>query len=342
MLATSTHDTKRSEDARARIAVLSEIPDLWKRHLARWTRLNRSKRLQLEGGLAPTRNDEYLLYQSLIGIWSPDEPMASLTERLQAYMIKAAREEKRSTSWMNPDAEYERALTQFVAQLLGDPDHNAFLRDFSAVAQVTNYFGAANSLAQALLKLTAPGVPDLYQGTELPSLALVDPDNRRPVDFDAAAAKLDEIEAAAGDDIAGAMLNGWQDGVNKLFVTWKLLQLRRQHPHLFSHGDYEPLQVAGAAKDHVLAFARRDGDTCVIVVLSRWAARLMNGELAAPIGAVWGDTAVSATPRCALGPMRNLFTGARVGPENGDVPTLRVAELFRALPFAVLVGGERE
>jgi len=254
---------------------------------------------------------------------------------MQAYIIKAAREGKRSTSWMNPDADYERGLTQFVAQLLSDPEHNAFLRDFSTVAQVTDYFGKLNSLAQTLLKLTAPGVPDLYQGTELPSLALVDPDNRRPVDFDGAAGKLTQIEAA-GDAAAGQLLGDWQEGRNKLFVTWKLLQLRKQHPQLFARGDYEPLQVAGESKDHVLAFARKHDGMCVIVVLSRWAARLMKGELAAPIGEVWSDTVVSATPRCSLGAMRDLFTGRRVEPE-GDGATLRVAELLKVLPFAVLI-----
>jgi (1->4)-alpha-D-glucan 1-alpha-D-glucosylmutase len=340
MLATSTHDTKRSEDARARIAVLSEIPDLWRRHLARWTRVNRSKRLQLEGGPAPHRNDEYLLYQSLIGIWSAQEGTASLSERLQAYMVKAAREAKRSTSWMNPDADYERALTEFAARLLDDPEHNAFLRDFSSVAQVTDYFGKLNSLSQTLLKLTAPGIPDLYQGTELPSFALVDPDNRRRVDFADAAAKLAQVEAVSADVVITEMLSSWQDGRNKLYVTWKLLQLRRQYPELFASGDYEPLQVTGANRDHVLAFARKNEAVCVIVVVSRWAARLMNTELAVPIGAVWGDTAVNATPRCAFGSMRDLFTNQPVATTVKDeVPVLRVADALRLLPFAVLVSG---
>jgi (1->4)-alpha-D-glucan 1-alpha-D-glucosylmutase len=337
MLTTSTHDTKRSEDARARIAVLSELPDLWKRHLARWTRLNRSKRLLLESGPSPSRNDEYLLYQSLVGIWSASETTESLIERLQAYMIKAAREAKRSTSWMNPDADYEKGLTQFVAQLLTDPEHNAFLRDFNTIAQVTDYFGRLNSLGQTILKLTAPGVPDTYQGTELPSLALVDPDNRRPVDFDGAAAKLTEIESAAAERVSSSVLNDWQDGRGKLFVTWKLLQLRKQYPQLFAVGDYEPLQVAGDAKDHVLAFARKHEERCVIVVLSRWTARLMKGELAPPIGAVWADTTINSTPRCALQPMRDLFTGQSVDPATNDAPTLRVADVLKSLPFAVLV-----
>jgi (1->4)-alpha-D-glucan 1-alpha-D-glucosylmutase len=134
------------------------------------------------------------------------------------------------------------------------------------------------------------------------------------------------------------MLGSWQDGRSKLFVTWKLLQLRKKHPQLFARGDYEPLQLSGDAKDHVLAFARKDEGRCVTVVLSRWAAKLMKGELAPPIGAVWGDTTVSATPRCSLQPMTDLFTGKRVAPGSGDAPALRVAELFESLPFAVLLG----
>ncbi len=170
MLATSTHDTKRSEDVRARIAVLSELPDLWKLHLARWTRLNRSKRRQLGDDPAPDRQDEYLLYQTLIGVWSPAEDAAALTERLQAYAVKAAREAKRSTSWIAPNAEYEKALADFIGELLADPERSAFLKDFGALAETVAFFGHINSLALTALKITAPGIPDFYQGTELPAL----------------------------------------------------------------------------------------------------------------------------------------------------------------------------
>lgn len=342
MLATSTHDTKRSEDARARIAVISEIPDAWRQHLSRWRRVTRSKRLHLESGFAPSRNDEYLIYQSLIGIWpaAGDAPESTqmVIERLQAYIIKAAREAKQSTSWMNPEAEYERGLTQFVAGLLEDPEHSPFLRDFTSVAQVTDYFGALNSLSQTLLKLTAPGVPDIYQGTELPDFSLVDPDNRRPVDFTGASRQLDSIAAVDTNEAVVNTLGAWRDGRNKLFVTWKLLQLRKQFPDLFAYGDYEPLQVAGEKKEHVLAFARRHENMCMIVVLTRWAARLLNGEMVAPIGDVWSDTTVSATPRCALAACSNLFTQETVSatPEN-DLAVLKVADLLRRLPFAVLV-----
>jgi (1->4)-alpha-D-glucan 1-alpha-D-glucosylmutase len=347
MLATSTHDTKRSEDARARIAVISEMPERWRAHLARWTRLNRSKHAQLDSGPAPTRNDEYLLYQSLLGVWTADivsTPAAaqSLSERLQAYIVKATREAKRSTSWMNPNADYEHAVTQFVARLLDDPEHNAFLRDFAAFAQTADYFGKLNSLSQAVLKLTAPGVPDLYQGTERFSYALVDPDNRRPVAFDAAARELTELASMPADSAASDLLQTLQDGRLKHWVVWKLLQLRQQYADVFASGDYEPLQVAGAHKDHVLAFARKSGNRCILVVLSRWAARLMHEELAPPLGEVWGDTTVNATQRCPLGAMQDVLTQSPVGaPASGEVVELRVGDLLRRLPFAVLVSVDK-
>ena len=198
MLATSTHDTKRSEDVRARIAVLSEIPDLWKRHLARWTRLNRGKRRQLGDDPVPDRQDEYLLYQTLLGVWSPAENAASLTERLQAYAVKAAREAKRSTSWISPNGDYEKALGDFIAELLGDPERSAFLKDFGTLAETVAFFGRINSLVLTVLKVTSPGVPDFYQGTELPALTLVDPDNRHRVDFEAAVQRLDTVERVQG------------------------------------------------------------------------------------------------------------------------------------------------
>jgi (1->4)-alpha-D-glucan 1-alpha-D-glucosylmutase len=342
MLATSTHDTKRSEDARARIAVISELPELWRHHLTRWTRVNRTKRMHLANSFAPTRNDEYLIYQSLTGIWpgkgQEQESLQTIVERLQAYVIKAAREAKRSTSWMNPDTDYENGLTQFVARLLEDPDHNAFLRDFTNFAQVTDYFGQLNSMSQTLLKLTAPGVPDVYQGMERPNFSLVDPDNRRPVDFEQAGRQLGEVESADAAAVTRLMLGDWRDGRAKLFITWRLLQLRREFAELFAHGDYEPLQVSGARKDHVLAFARKNEDTCITVVLSRWPARMMNGEMAPPVGDVWGDTTIGATTRCALGPCRNIFTDAHIsGDVQDDLAILPVADLLRDLPFAVLI-----
>src|SRR5262245_8321587 len=279
MLATSTHDTKRSEDVRARIAVLSELPELWKRHLARWTRLNRSKRRLLGEDPAPDRQDEYLLYQTLVGIWSPQEDSTSLIERMQTYAVKAAREAKRSSSWISPNAEYEKALTDFIAELLGDPERSAFLKDFRVLAETIAFFGTLNSLVQTVLKITAPGVPDFYQGTEVPALTLVDPDNRRHVDFAAAAQKLDAIEN----------LPPHERVTSKLYVMLRLLQLRRDDPELFAKGGYQALPVEGVHREHVFAFARTfEGRTCIVIV-PRWTAKLLDGVTELPLRErVWG------------------------------------------------------
>src|SRR5262245_15762671 len=327
MLATSTHDTKRSEDVRARIAVLSELPDSWKLHLARWTRLNRSKRRQIGDDPAPDRDDEYLLYQTLLGVWSPTADLAALTARLQEYMVKAAREAKRSTSWIAPNAEYEKALGDFVGELLADPERSAFLKDFGVLAVTVAFFGRINSLAQTVIKITAPGLPDFYQGTELTTLTLVDPDNRRRVDFAAAAAHLDVIDRLQGSP---RELLWEQDGAAKLYVIRKLLQVRRDDPELFARGDYQPLQVEGARKDHVFAFARtHEGRSCIVIV-PRWSAKLMGAVNELPLGEqVWADTRISA----AAARVQDVLTDRDIAIDG----SVSVAGAFAEFPAAVLV-----
>lgn len=337
MLATSTHDTKRSEDMRARIAVLSELPDLWKQHLSRWSQLNRGKRRQVNDGPAPDREDEYLLYQTLAGMWSPELNTESLIQRLQAYMVKAGREAKRSTSWLEPNAAYEEAVSEFIVQLLGnpDPERNAFLRDFSSVAATLAFFGRINSLVTTTLKITSPGVPDFYQGTELPTFTLVDPDNRAPVAFDAAAQQLAGLQSVGND--VGSLLDDASGARSKLFVTRKLLQLRAADEQLFASGAYQPLQVEGERKDHVFAFARTcEGRNCVVIV-PRWTARLMAGAMCPPQGPqVWGGTKVVLTST-----LTGVFHDAlsdqrvRVDPEGED-RSLRIAEALAKFPVAVL------
>ncbi|HKQ13941.1 MAG TPA: malto-oligosyltrehalose synthase [Steroidobacteraceae bacterium] len=329
LLATSTHDTKRSEDVRARIAVLSELPDLWKLHLARWTRLNRSKRRQIGDDPAPDRQDEYLLYQTLLGVWSPGEDLAVLTERLQAYMVKAAREAKRSTSWVAPDAEYEKALGDFVSELLADPERNAFMKDFQVLAATVAFFGRINSLAQTVLKIASPGLPDFYQGTELPALTLVDPDNRRRVEFQAAATQLDVIERLHGSP-RGLLLE--QEGAaSKLYVIQKLLHLRRDDPELFARGDYQALQVDGARKEHVFAFARtHEGRSCTVIV-PRWTAKLMDAANELPLGErVWGDTRINAPAMR----MKDVLTDREIALDG----TIALSSVLTEFPVAVLVG----
>ncbi|HEX7114450.1 MAG TPA: malto-oligosyltrehalose synthase [Steroidobacter sp.] len=336
LLATSTHDTKRSEDVRARIAVLSELPELWARHLARWTRLNRSKRRQLDEGMtAPDREDEYLLYQTLVGLWSADQDREELISRLHAYAIKAAREAKRSTSWLSPNAGYEKGLTDFVDALLGEVGRSAFVKDLSALAEIVAFFGRINSLAQVVLKVASPGVPDFYQGSELPHFALVDPDNRRPVDFERAQRELEALSEPGRSP--RQLLEEGDGGRAKLYVTWKLLDFRRREPALFASGEYQPLEIEGSAREHVLAFARtHEGRSCIVLV-PRWTARLLKGVTRLPCGeAVWGETRV-VLGDVPVGAATDLFTGREVEAHSAEGGRyLRVAEVLADFPVAVL------
>ena len=337
MLATSTHDTKRSEDVRARIAVLSEAPDLWKLHLTRWTRLNRSRRRVLDDNPAPDREDEYLLYQTLAGVWptrlDAEDARGELVGRLQAYMVKAAREAKRTTSWISPNAQYEQALADFVARLLENPERNAFVKDFTSFAQTIAFFGQLNTLAVTMLKIASPGVPDFYQGTERIALTLVDPDNRRPVDFEAAARQLEELQRLR--DSPRTLLEHETMSAAKLYVAATLLQFRREHARLFADGGYQPLQIEGERKDHVFAFARsHEGDSCIAIV-PRWTAKLMGGALELPLGErVWGDTRIDIG---GLRAPRELLSKREVRVEQiEDAYWVRAADVFAEFPAALL------
>jgi len=340
LLATSTHDSKRSEDVRARIAVLSEMPQLWRQHVGRWARLNRGKRRQLADGPAPTRNDEYLVYQTLMGIWDPAQDPALLTARLQEYLIKAAREAKRSTSWLSPVADYEQGLTDFAARLLENPQRNAFLHDFRKLAEPVAWFGALNSLSQLALKVTSPGVADFYQGTEMPALALVDPDNRRPVDFAAARRNLEQLRVlreSHGEAFMDHLLLELPHLV-KLDVTSTLLSLRRADPDLFSRGRYEPLTVLGERQDHLLAFSRSHEGRSVIVIVTRWLYTLTNGQQALPVGAAWGDTLIQADTAPSRESFTELLSGARVAPRRTDTGiSVLAADALARFPLAVLL-----
>ena len=277
MLASSTHDTKRSEDVRARLDVISELPAMWRLAVRRWSRINRSKRRTLEKQPAPSRNDEYLLYQALIGSFPvgeiDDAHLAVYRGRIVEYMLKAAREAKQHTSWINPDQAYEEALAGFVEALLARVDGNLFIDDLRAALPPFSRWGAYNSLSMVALKMTAPGVPDIYQGEELLELALVDPDNRRPVDYAMRSRLLQEFDAiSAADDPAeavAALRARPEDGRLKLWLIWRALQLRRERPALFACGDYRPLSPRGERARHVIAFARAHEVGTVATVASR-------------------------------------------------------------------------
>jgi (1->4)-alpha-D-glucan 1-alpha-D-glucosylmutase len=330
MLATATHDTKRGEDGRLRIALLSEIPREWGRRVAHWLRVNRRHRSEIAGAAVPGRNTEFLFYQMLVGAWPVDlDPtdaaaVAALAERIEAAMIKSVREGKEHSSWSYSDEDYEAGLRRFVRGALDAARTNPFLADFAGFVATLSRPAAIASLAQLVLKLTVPGVPDIYQGSELWDFSLVDPDNRRPVDFTLRRALLGEIAEATVADLAGH----WQDGREKLFVAVRLLGLRRNHPELFASGDYHPLDIGeGRNSDRLCAFARFHGETALIAVVPR----LVYGLYRDGGPADWGATEIGLP---SAGPWRNVFSGEEfVARERA-----RPGELFHDFPVAVLIG----
>jgi (1->4)-alpha-D-glucan 1-alpha-D-glucosylmutase len=348
LLATSTHDTKRGEDVRARLDALSEMAAEWEAALNRWSRWNSSKKIVVEDQPAPDRNDEYLLYQILLGA-GPAEPLtadglATFRQRIVAYMHKATKEAKVHTSWVNPNEEYDEAVQQFVVRVLADNPEEPFLKDLLAFQRRLAFFGYFNSLAQVLLKMTCPGVPDFYQGSELWQLALVDPDNRQPVDYRRRRAMLTtlqgRIEAMAGDlrPLAAELLANAADGCIKLYLISQALNFRRLHGRLFADGAYVPLEAAGAKRDHVCAFARVMGNEAVLVAIPRLVVRLVGGLEQPPMGAeVWGATRLLLPPALANRSYCNLFTGEVLTADNQDGTSgLSLSAVLGAFPVALL------
>lgn len=348
LLATATHDTKRGEDVRARINVLSEMPEEWKARLSLWSRWNKRKKQVVDGMPAPSRNDEYLLYQTLLGAW-PFEPMSppereQFIVRIQQYMLKATHEAKVHTSWISPNEPYEKATGDFVAGILAESPRNQFLGDFSPFARQIAELGIWNSLAQTVLKLTSPGVPDLYQGTELFDLSLVDPDNRRPVDYALRRQLLEWLQEridAAGTrpgELAADLLAGRTDGRIKLYLILQLLNFRREHPGLLTTGQYIPLEPAGSRRDHACAFLRKGADTTILVAVPRLVAGLVGDSFRPPVGGeIWDDTSLPLPDDLSGATFANILTGETLAPANGGAsPALALAEVFRTFPVAVL------
>jgi (1->4)-alpha-D-glucan 1-alpha-D-glucosylmutase len=330
--ATSTHDTKRSEDVRARINVLSEIPDEWRRRVAFWQRLNRKHRTTVDARPTPGPNTEYLIYQTLVGAWPID------VERLRAYVSKAIHEAKSHTSWVNPNARYDEAIVRFAEAILDPTRSPQFLDDLTRFQARIAQFGEFNSLAQTLVKITAPGVPDFYQGCELWDLSLVDPDNRRPVDWQLRQRMLDELTRAveaAPDRVALAreLLKAKDDGRIKLYVIREALACRRARAGLFGDGDYRPLETQGPLAEHVLAFARVRNGAVALAVVPRLLAR--RGADEPPLGATyWGDESRVLVPLEAGTRLVNTLTGERLTVEGGG---LRLADVLSNFPVALLV-----
>ena len=342
MLATSTHDNKRAEDVRARIDVLSEMPADWQALVQRWARMNRSRKRVVDEAPAPSPNDEYLLYQTLLGTMPArdvsGEALARYRARISDYMIKAVREAKAHTSWTAPSEEYEGAVAAFVDALLGEADRsrNRFLKELRGAHDRFEWFGWLNSLSITLLKFASPGVPDIYQGTELIDLSLVDPDNRRPVDYAGRRRVLHELEPiASGLQPVARLAGSPADGRAKLWIIWRALQFRARHPNLFAAGGYVPLSLSGARAENVVAFARRYGNLGLIAVAGRLWASLGLPAGMPPLGrSTWQDTAVDLAP---LGEIEEPFdllslTVPRI--ENG---ALLVSEALSQFPGALVL-----
>ena len=319
MTATATHDTKRGEDARARLIALAEIPGEWASAVARWKVMN-APHLAVEGEMrAPSTTSEYMLYQALLGAWPLGRRDPSFAERMQAYALKASREGKQETSWLNPNEAYEAGLRIFIERILDPAISAEFLNSMETLARRLALLGALNSLSQVTLKTTMPGVPDFYQGTEFWDLSLVDPDNRRPVDFDERAKVLASMESPDWHRLA----QNWPNGHVKLAWTTHLLKFRNERADVFANGDYEPLRVSGRHRDHVIAFARRRGGDAAIVAVAKSFSVFSQG------GRAW--------PR-AENYDASLHVGgyAVEGFADADASELRVSDLFRHLPAAVL------
>ena len=339
MNATSTHDTKRGEDVRARLNVLSEIPDEWQQNIKLWSRINRPKRKKVQGIQAPDRNDEYFLYQTLIGTFPFSESEhADYVERIKNYVIKAVREAKTHTAWLKPDTDYEDAFLRFVDRVLSRSKKNNFMKEFMPFQRKIAFYGMLNSLSQTVLKITAPGLPDFYQGTELWDLNLVDPDNRRPVDYNVRKKHLNKIKQQDERDARKLIEELWatkEDARIKLFLIYKALQARKNNQAIFQNGNYVPLEVGGIHRDHVIAFARFWQDEWAIVVAPHFFTALVK-EDQLPLGQdVWHDTFIKMPED--ISEWKNEITNQQV---KGGKEVL-VGEALEHFAVAILTGDVR-
>src|SRR5690242_3484205 len=334
--ATSTHDTKRSEDVRARIHVLSELPREWHAHVRRWSSWNRDKRVTEKGRKVPSLAVEMLIYQTLVGAWPLEEAeIGNFRDRLLGFITKAAREAKQCTSWLDPDEAYERALRQFISRILEHEVSRRFLRNFRRFQGRIAFQGALNSLAQVLLKIAAPGNPDFYQGNELWDFSLTDPDNRRPVDFKKRASALESLQQASGENLqVGSLLHNWADGRVKLFLVNKALEFRRSHAELFRCGDYVPLSATARIAQHVCAFLRTYKKETLLAAVPRFTTALVE-PAEFPLGAkVWRRNTLTL-PRGTARQWCNVLTGERIKPAAGS-RQIPLSEIFGQFPVALL------
>jgi len=336
MNTTATHDTKRGEDVRARINVLSEIPSEWEENVWTWSEMNYAKKTVINGKPVPDTNDEYFLYQTLIGAFPFfDNEFPFFVERVKNYVIKAVREAKVHTAWLRPDSAYEEGYLTFVARLLTAPESNQFLEKLRPFQKKIAEYGIFNSLSQILLKNTSPGVPDLYQGNELWDLSLVDPDNRRPVEYQKRIDYLKQIKNGINADISQLikeLFSTKEDGRIKMLLTYQLLQARKEHLQLFQEGDYKQLTVQGKFSDRIVAFARIHQDKVAISIATRLLTKVIQpGEL--PLGKdVWSDTNIEL-PEGMPTAWKDAISLQGV---KGD-RTLYIGEALQHFPVALLI-----
>ncbi|MFH1778155.1 MAG: malto-oligosyltrehalose synthase [Candidatus Omnitrophota bacterium] len=337
--ATATHDTKRGEDTRARINVLSELPKEWEERLKHWSKLNKHNKKQVREIIAPDANDEYFLYQTLIGTFPFDQAkMDRYKKRIKQYLIKAIREAKRHTAWLKPDQEYEDACLSFVEAILKTDRKNDFLTDFLPFEKKIADYAIFNSLAQVLIKITAPGAPDFYQGTELWDFSLVDPDNRRPVDFTKRIDFLKQIREESEKDVLrliSELLAKKEDGRIKLFLVYQALKARNKGRDIFQKGEYFPLSIEGTYKYNIIAFARRYENNWAISVVPRFLTGIIKeGEV--PFSTVWRDTQI-ILPEDAPKNWQDIFTNQKITAERA----ISISETFKHFPASLLINREK-
>jgi (1->4)-alpha-D-glucan 1-alpha-D-glucosylmutase len=325
LTATATHDTKRGEDARARIIALSELADEWTRSVQQWRQLNAKLVVSLGPSRIPSPAHEYMLYQALLGAWPLAGIDTSFVERVQAYAVKAAREGKQETSWLAPNERYETGLKDFLDRLLDCKQSASFIEAFDAFARRAALMGALNSLAQLVLKAAMPGVPDFYQGTEFWDLSFVDPDNRRPVDF---AARASAVNSIGEPSDWRALVSTWPDGRVKFALMRQLLALRQRLPDVFINGSYRPLDIVGPNRHEIVAFARLGEQNAVIIVSGRLFGRATQHGKRWPPSQAWNASVLAdgfSAMHSVLGVGKTIMG-----------PSLAAADLFDVLPIAVL------
>jgi (1->4)-alpha-D-glucan 1-alpha-D-glucosylmutase len=336
MNATSTHDTKRGEDVRARINVLSEIPGLWEINLKKWSRMNRSKKKSVRGMAIPDKNDEYFLYQTLVGAFPfKTEEFDGFKVRLKEYIVKAVREAKVHTAWLKPDTDYEENFNAFIEKILTFSGQNKFFQEFLSFQKIISSYGIFNSLSQTLIKITSPGIPDFYQGSEFWDLNLVDPDNRRPVDFSIRAWLLNEMKSIEVNDILkliNELLSTKEDGRIKLFLIYRALAARQKHRNLFEKGNYIPLETGGMYKDNIVAYARELKPLWAITVAPRFLTGVID-ENTYPLGTgIWNDTHI-ILPEETPDQWKEEISGIH----SEGKQTLAISEALKYFPCALLI-----